>query len=131
MAFYQDMQDMARDLLAPDTEGGLGQTTAVLIRTTPGLVDPERPWEVAPPVVQREVLRAAVSGAEKYADGTTILATDRLVVAAVPTMNWKPPVAPDRAVLSLELDGQHVTIVSIKGLPAIGTPAAVQFIARG
>lgn len=131
MAFYQEMQDMVRDLLKPDTEGGLGQVTAVLVRTTPGAVDSSAPEiEVAPTVI-KESLRVAVSGAGKYADGVTILTNDFRVVAAVPVMNWQWPVAPSRAVLSLELDGRTYQVVSVKGIPAIGTPAAVEFIARG
>ncbi len=131
MAFYQEMQDMVRDLLKPDTEGGLGQVTVILVRTIPGAVDPSAPEiEVAPTVV-RETLRAAVSGAGKYADGVTILSSDFRIVAAIPAMNWLWPVSPSRAVLSLELDGQAYQVVSVKGIPAIGIPAAVEFIARG
>lgn len=131
MAFYQEMQDMVRDLLKPDTAGGLGQVTAVLVRTIPGAVDPNAPEIEVASTVLKETLRAAVSGAGKYADGVTILASDFRVVAAVPTMNWQWPVSPSRAVLSLELDGQTYRVVSVKGIPAIGTPAAVEFIARG
>lgn len=130
MAFYQEMQDMVRDLLKPDTEGGLGQVTAVLLRTTPGTVDPNAPEIEVTPIEVKETLRAAVSGAGKYADGVTILASDFRVVAAVPEMNWQWPIAPSRAVLGLELDGRPYQIVSVKGIPAIGTPVAVEFIAR-
>lgn len=132
MAFYQEMQDMVKDLLKPDTEGGLGQVTAVLVRVTPGAVDPARPECEVASDVQRETLRAAVSGPGKYADGVTILTTDIKVVCAVPErIDWRLPEAPSRVALYLELDSRRVTIISVKGIPAIGTPAAVEFIARG
>lgn len=130
MAFYQEMQDMVKDLLKPDTEGGLGQVTAVLVRTTPGAVDPEHPEVEVPPNEQKETLRAVASGPVKYADGVTILATDYKIVAAIPALDWRMPEAPSRASLHLELDGRKVSIVSVRGIPAIGAPAAVEFIAR-
>lgn len=131
MAFYQEMQDMVKDLLKPDTEGGLGQVTAVLVRTTPGAVDPAHPEVEVPPTVKKETLLAAASGPVKYADGVTILSTDYKVVAAIPALDWRMPLAPSRVSLHLELDGRKVSIVSVRGIPAIGTPAAVEFIARG
>ena len=44
MPFYDDMAQVARDLLAPDTAGGLGQGAITLVRTTPGTPDPSQPW---------------------------------------------------------------------------------------
>jgi hypothetical protein len=44
MPFYEDMQQVARDLLAPDTAGGLGQGAITIVRTTPGTPDPAQPW---------------------------------------------------------------------------------------
>lgn len=132
MPFYSDMQDMVRDLLKPDAEGGLGQVTIVLTRTTPGAADPDRDWEEVPPAaVVSEQLLAAASGAEEYADGDTVLATDRRIVSAVPAMNWRPPESGESARLSLTLDGKPVTIIRIRGIPPVGTPAAIELIARG
>lgn len=132
MPFYSDMQDMVRDLLVPDTEGGFGQGVVVLTRTSV-FIDPDHDWEESGErtTSESETLSAAVSGAEEYADGDTILATDRRVVAAVPVMNWRPPESGESARLSLTLDGKPVTIVRIRGIPPVGTPAAIELIARG
>jgi hypothetical protein len=126
MAFYDDMAAMAAELLAPEAEGGLGQGTVVLVRTTPGTPDPAQPWLAVSPTVVTETLRAAVSGAAKYADGVTILATDLRIVAAVPTMDWRM----GSDVLSLTIDGRQATIIQARGIPEAGTPAAIEFIAR-
>ena len=137
MPFYDEMQQMVKDLLAPDSQGGLGQSDpnsqlkVVLTRTTPGVLDPERDWVEALPQVVSETLLAAVTGAEEYADGSLVLATDRRVVAGVPTMNWKLPVGDDAATLSLTIDGQRVSIIRVRGIPSAGTPAAIELIARG
>lgn len=131
MPFYDDMQAMVRDLLRPDTLGGLGQLTIVLTRTTPGVVDPNQDWEPVAPTTVSEQLLASASGAQAYADGDTVLKTDLRIVSAVPVMNWRPPVAGEAARLSLTMDGRPVTIVRVKGIPPSGVPTAVEFIARG
>lgn len=132
MAFWADMQAMVSDLLRPDTEGGLGQVTIELTRTVPGVVDPDRDWEAVPPTsVETEQLLAAASGADEYADGTTVLKTDLRIVSAVPTINWRMPVEGEAARLSLTLDGRPVEIIRVRGMPPVGVPVAVEFIARG
>jgi hypothetical protein len=126
MSFYDDIAAMAAELLAPEADGGLGQGSVVLIRTTPGTPDPEEPWVAVVPTTETETLRAVVSGAAKFADGVTILATDLRIVAAVPVMDWRM----GSDVLSLTIDGRPATIVRARGIPAAGTPAAIEFIAR-
>ena len=133
MGFYEEMQAMARELLAPDAAGGLGQGTVVLIRTTPGTPNPSEPWVPVTPTTQSETLRAAVSGAlpsgqqaQEFADGVTILSTDVKVIAAIPAMEWRM----GAGVLSLTIDGRPATIVRARGIPEAGTAAAVEYIAR-
>lgn len=132
MAFWLEMQAMVSDLLRPDTDGGLGQVTIELTRTVPGVVAPDRDWEAVPPAsIETEQLLAAASGADEYADGTTVLKTDLRIVSAVPTIDWRMPVAGESARLSLTLDGRPVEIVRVRGMPPVGVPVAVEFIARG
>lgn len=130
MGFYSDLAAMVQDLLAPDAAGGLGQGTVVLTRRTPGSNFPARPWMPVYPDEESETLRAAVSGAQGYADGVTVLATDLRIIAAVPSLNWRPG-GEDEGVLSLSVDGRQVTIIRVRGIPEAGEPAAVEFIARG
>lgn len=128
MGFYSDMAAMAYDLLAPDSNGGLGQGHVVLVRTTPGTPDPDAPWEPVTPTTTSETLRAAVSGADARLVGTevggaVILASDRTVVCAVPVMGYQ---AGD----TLMIDGKPVLILSVQKIPAAGTTSAVRFIVR-
>lgn len=131
MAFYAEMQAMVADLLRPDTAGGLGQGDIWLHRSLPGIPDPETPWVELQPTVLREQLHGAISGAEKYADGKTILATDLRLVAAVPSLvDWRFPVGGDSAALQVTVDGRSYTVVSVTTIPSAGTPAAVAFFLR-
>ena len=124
---------MARELLAPDVDGGLGQGSVALVRTTPGTRNPDQSWLPVVPTVESETLRAVVSGAlpsgqqaQEYGDGVTVLSTDLKVLAAAPAMGWRL----GEGVLSLTIDGRPATIIRVRGIPEAGTAAAVEFIAR-
>lgn len=136
MPFYSEMAGMARDLLKPDEQGGLGQGEIVLIRTKPGAVDENEPWKPVEPTVAQETLSAAASGAlpsgqqsVEYGDGVTILSTDIKVIAAVPVLDWRMTSA-DGSVLSMTIDGRPMTVVRVRGVPEAGTTSAVEFIVR-
>lgn len=127
MAFYADMQQMARDLLKPDSQGGLGQGTIEIVRVTtaPG----ENPWDPSTTTTAKETLRGAAKGISKEligteAGGTVILASDREVICEVPKSTYKPTDA-------LTIDGKTVTVLSVQKIPAAGIAAAVKFIVRG
>lgn len=127
--FYEDMQRMATELLAPSSEGGFGQGSVVLTYQALGQPDPSRPWEpVVNPDPEIQELRAAVTSAKKYADGQTILATDVRLVAAVPRINWRLAAG---VTIKVEIDGRPpLTVIRSRGLPDAGTPAAIELIAR-
>lgn len=127
--FYSDMAKMTRGLLAPTSQGGLGQGEIVLTRKTPGAPNPAAPWEPVVPVIQSEPLRGAVRGVSKQlvgteAGGTVILASDRQAVCEVPTMQYA---AGD----VLSVDGVPVHIIAFERIPAAGIAAAVRFTIRG
>jgi len=129
MAFYDDMQAMARDLLKPDSQGGLGQGIIQLTRITRGAVDPNKPWEIPTETTQTETLDGAVSGISKEligteAGGTVLLASDRKAICTVPAMGHT---AGD----TLSVDGVPVHIIAVEKIPAAGTTVAVRFIIRG
>ena len=127
MGFYSELAAMAKDLLKPDAAGGLGQGVVVLSRTTQGSPDVDQPWLPVTPTIATETLLAAVSGAEKYADGVTILDTDLKIIAAIPALDWRMATG---VVLGLTIDGRAVTILRVRVIPDAGTPAAVEFLAR-
>jgi len=127
--FYDDLADMASELLAPASSGGLGQGVIQLIRVTPGAVDPDKPWLPVEPTEKPETLKAAVRGVDSRLVGTevgsaVILASDRQVICAPPAMGYQ---AGD----ILSVDGVRVTVLSVERIPAAGTVSAVRFIIRG
>lgn len=125
--FYESMRQTAEELLAPTSQGGLGQGSIVLSRQTS--VPGANPWD--PPVTtpMTETLRGAVSGVSKELvgtemGGTVILASDRQAICAPPSMGYT---AGD----TLVVDGVPVHIVAVQNIPAAGITSAVRFIIRG
>jgi hypothetical protein len=126
--FYSDMAQVASDLLAPTSQGGLGQGEIVLTRKTPGTPGPN-PWEPVEPVTQSETLRGAVSGVSQELvgteiGGTVILSSDRQAICAVPALQYQ---AGD----VLSVGGVPVHILGVQRIPAAGIAAAVKFVIRG
>ena len=137
--FYDEMAEMASEMLSPTSEGGLGQGTVVLIRRAPGPRNDLEPWNPPSPTEHRETLKAAVSiiqsrfsSSAGYMGETTILEGDLQAVAAVPkAIDWIPG-GSDNATFYLQLDGgNEIPIIQVSTIPEAGTPVAVIFIARG
>ncbi|MDL5036844.1 hypothetical protein QRD40_10850 [Comamonas sp. Y6] len=126
--FYADMADMARGLLAPTSQGGLGQGVIVLTRKTPGVPGPN-PWDPVETVTQSETLSGAVRGVSQKLvgtdfGGTVVQASDRQAICAVPALQYQ---AGD----VLSIDGVPVHIIAFSNIPPAGTPSAVRFIIKG
>lgn len=136
--FYQEMAQMAEEMLAPTSQGGLGQGKVELIRKTV-VRDELEPWQLPTETVQRETLRAAVSiiqsrfsSSAGYMGETMILEGDLQVVAAVPKqLDWIPG-GQNSATLYVQLDdGLEIPVVQVSTIPEAGTPVAIIFVARG
>lgn len=128
MAFYQSMQQMARDLLAPTSQGGLGQGELVLHHNTIPDPDPNKPWEIPEPIVQMELIRGAVRGVSqeligKEVGGAVIVASDLEAICEVPKIPYT--VGDD-----LYIDSDPMKIIDIHKIPAAGVTSAVRFILR-
>lgn len=126
--FYQDMQQMARDLLAPTSAGGLGQGTLALTSITPGTPDPAKPWEPVTPQTTTQTLRGAVKGVSSELVGvaageTVIVATDREAITEVPSIAYKSGDL-------FSVDGKEVRVIAVQPLPAAGTACAVRWVIR-
>lgn len=98
----------------------------VIVLTKPGTTTPgPNPWD--PPVVTDPVahtLRATAKGVSKeFIDGTTIVATDIEITAAVFGAE------PDPADV-LTVDGKAVTVLRVIRLPAAGELVAWKFVVR-
>lgn len=127
--FYASMRQTAIDLLAPTSEGGLGQGTIELVRYVVAPA-PANPWD--PPAPQEReitVLDGAARGVGKEMIGTPvenggqIVATDLQVIVAP----WGGAYEPADV---LELDDKSVTILKVENIPAVGTVCAVRFVVR-
>lgn len=129
MGFYEDMRQVAIDLLAPTDEGGLGQGTIELVRYVPGVPGPD-PWS-PPAEPSREItpLNGVARGVGKelvglpVETGGQIVATDLVVLVA----SWGGEYGPGWV---LEVDGLPVTVLRVRNIPEAGITCAIQFIAR-
>lgn len=87
---------------------------------------PETPWLPGAATTTVYTLNARVDGViADYVNGTTILATDRMVIAS-PKASLGDEVVDiePRASDTLAIDGEEVTIKEVKAIPAAG-PAAM------
>lgn len=126
--FYQQMAAVSAELLAPTSQGGLGQGEIKLTRITQGTPDPDKPWEPVSPTKTTETLKGAVKGVDSKLVGTeagsaVIRATDREVICAPPSIGY---MAGD----VLSIDSKDVLILSVQKIPAAGITSAVKFIVR-
>ena len=116
---YAKMQATASRLLDRFAQGTVTLTKPGA--TTPG----PKSWD--PPVLSEPVvytLDATVKGVSaQFVDGTTILATDLEITAAI---FGADPAPPDK----VEIDGKAVVVLKTIRLPAAGTVVAWKFIVR-
>lgn len=116
---YGRMQKTASRLMVRFKQG-----TVTITRLTPGTPDPDTPWlpVTSDPVVY--TLDATVKGvSQEFIDGTTILATDLEITAAVFGADPAPPDV-------VAIDSEAVVVLKTLRLPAAGTVVAWKFIVR-
>lgn len=114
--FYEEMADMARELLAPEDEGGLGQGTVQLKRTTttPG----PNEWTPGVETVQTWQLSATVKRLhQRYENGVLIVQTGDMVTFAVPEVE---PTLTDLLII----DGAERVVTNLTQIPPAGTAVA-------
>ena len=116
---YGRMQATASRLLDRFAQG-----TITLTRVTPGVPDPDEPWNPPAPTTGVYTLDATAKGVSKeFVDGTTIVASDLEITAAV--FGAEPGMGD-----TLAIDGKAVTLLRILPLPAAGTVVAWKFVVR-
>lgn len=126
---YSQLAAVAAQMLAPTSQGGLGQGQIILSHSVPGTPNPSAPWEPVTPTVTTETLKGAARGVDKKLVGTevggqVILASDRQVICAPPSIQYT---AGD----TLSIDGKPVHILSVESIPAAGVASAIRFVVRG
>jgi hypothetical protein len=127
--FYVEMAQATRELLAPTSEGGLGQGEIALVAYIDGPA-PANPWD-PPALPERDItlLDGAARGVAKeligapVENGGQIVATDLQVIVAP----WGGTYQPGQV---LEIDGSPVTILKIDNIPAAGPVCAIRFLVR-
>lgn len=130
--FYQEMQDVATDIL---TEFGQG---TILLETETEVPDPLRPWSPGAPVVVSYRLDGAMRLVDKrFVDGTLVVGTESQATVAVtahstldesevsledldPQMGW-----------TLVADGSRRVIKKVVRIPEVGTAVAYALIVDG
>lgn len=130
VGFYDDMADMARDLLAPTSKGGLGQGVIAIVRQTE--VPAPNEWEAPTYVESTEVLNGAVKGVSADlvssagfgGGGPVILATDLQAVCT-------PPKSAFSAGDIMTIDGKPLTVIRYDNIPPAGVTVVTRFILRG
>ena len=118
--FYEEMADVASEVLAEFHQGVI-----ILSKTVPGEPDASTPWIPGEPVTVAHTLNATAKPvSEEFINGTTIVATDIEITAAVFGAD------PDPAD-QMEIDGQPMTIIEVMRIPAAGTVVVWKLIVRG
>lgn len=100
--------------------------TITLTRTTTGAPDPSTPWTPGAPTTAVFTLAARVDGVTAdYVDGTTVLATDLLVIASPKARDAGGDVVDIVPTMADEIaiDGAAKVVKKIEAVPAAG-PAA-------
>lgn len=109
--FYDDMRDMAGEVLADFAQG-----TAILRRVVPGTPNPDEPWVPVEPTLTDYPLSATVKRLhQRYEGGVLVVETGDMVTFAAPAVT---PLITD----TLIIDGAERVITNLTPVPAAGQP---------
>lgn len=125
MSFYDEMQDVATEVLIEFRQGIISLTKPGT--STPGANPWDPPIEGEPTVYTLQATVAAVTVDQanaKYIDGTLITTADLVVTCAVPPVEIE-------VTDTLAIDGEARTIKKIVQLPAAGVAVAFKLFVQG
>lgn len=126
--FYTQMAAVAAQMLAPTSQGGLGQGQIVLTHSVHGAPNPATPWEPVEPTVTTETLKGAARGVDARLVGTEVGST--VVLSSDKQVTCAPPAIAYTAGDTLTIDGAPMHIIAVEKKPAAGTTVAVKFLVR-
>jgi hypothetical protein len=132
---YDEMADMANELLLPDTQGGFGQGTVQIKRIElGGLIDPNNQWGGRHEHEKVWTIRAAVRRLhQRYEGGILIIETgDHIVAGTMATLTMVDGVAVPPVEQAFEpmngdlivIDGADRAIDNITPIPGAGVTSA-------
>jgi hypothetical protein len=120
VGFYDEMQDVATELLEEFDQGAL-----YLVRRAKTVTDTARPWDRTIGAPGKTALSGTVRAVqESYIDGRDVVGGERQVTFAYPGFE---PAIDDK----IEIDGVEVATVKAIRIPDAGTPVAYRYIVRG
>lgn len=125
--FYQEMRDMAEELLAPTAQNGLGQVGIKLHRRTK--IEPANSWDMPTFSNMEFDIKGAARHPEKEMiglkglDGSLVKETDIMVTMA-------PPPSGIQAGDTISVNGQSVVLLLLRPIPAAGPPVVYKAILR-
>lgn len=90
MPFYDDMRQVAADLLKPDTAGGLGMGAIQIVRLTPGVPNPAAPWVPVAPTETIATVNQVKTTDGEYVDRGTVIKTDLYFMTTPPAWGLGP-----------------------------------------
>lgn len=117
MPFYEDMQNVARDVLAEFKQGEI-----IYVHSTPGTGPADDPGQ--PTLTEHEIDGAANGVKFKYVQAGQAIASDLQVVSSV-----NPDYTPNVSGF-VKIDGTRYKIHKLLPKPAAGVPVAFVFILR-
>ena len=117
MYLYADLAAMTADLLQPDGAGGLGQGAIQIIRTAPGVIDPEHPETPVGPIETVATVNQIAKPKAEYRTGETVVTTDAAYMIT-PPIGFAP--APGDVVRIAGVDAG--TIVHVERMGSMDVP---------
>ena len=117
MAFYDELQVLAGDILSEFNQGSSGE---MVITSTPAANE----WDMPSEATLETTLDAVARGvSSQYIDGVQIVSTDlQMTVSAI---GWSPS-----AGMNIKIDGAAVTVLRFDAIPAMGTAVAWRVFVR-
>lgn len=115
-AFYEEMQDVADELLAE-----FGQGSVAVVPAAASIADPNRPWDKTLTPGTPVPVDATVSKVDrKFINGTTIVENMDMVILPGATAVTEQD--------KLSVDGKLRKIVKVFPVPAAGVPAVLKAV---
>lgn len=127
--FFDEMAQVATDLLLPSNQGGLGAKMGAVSFARLTEVPGANPWDVPTYTQTTLTVRAQAFGVGKTLVGTPIEGGGQVVASDIRVIAERIPGGRQPTDV-IQLDGASVTILSARDVPEVGTVSCHVFICR-